>query len=268
MLLFTAGGPDSGRIGDSLAMLPFMLKTVRDRGPMESAQVHGLNPAVADLIAPVAPFFFNQEIPEGAEVEEFVLNVQEAYWNYSPTIHMAQSYFQRYNCPVPELPIAIDFPTRGVQNYRPDIAVIAPYSWTDWNGNKLWPHDRWISVVERLRAQNIIQGAYVVGSSSVDDYQVYANWAITPFFDRSLADVLNLIQSCGLFLSVDNGISHLAHYASVSHHVLLYPGCLKPTWVCNPHGIMVRRDAPAAVTVDDIMAAVQQVLVREHQRAA
>jgi ADP-heptose:LPS heptosyltransferase len=256
-MLFTVGGPDSGRIGDNLCMLPFMLTAAQDYG---SVQVRGMNPAVAELIHPSVAFSF---VPYDVQVNdgELLFNVSVMHALYGQQLHMIQSYYRHFSKTVPELPLTVEFSQTGGLPRRSAV-VVAPYSWSDSNGNKLWAHSNWVSVIERLRAANVTSEIYVVGSQPVDDPQVYEEMAITPFFGRSLADVLALIRSASLFLSVDNGLSHLAHLGGVSHHVLLYPGCLAACWVPNPRGVMVCNGPPSSVSVDDILRAAYIVLDR------
>lgn len=243
------------QIGDSLAQVPFIDWLCRRFD--QPAMITGFNAQVIDLLVDYHPFFFSDQVVDGFSTE-VKLDVAAMLDGYSDMAHMCQSYFAANGFDPPDLPV--DFAMTTKTWAGPDVMVLAPYSWSDLNGNKLWPHERWIEVVHTLRKRHGASQTYVLGSKSRDDPEVYLRAGLTPLFDRPLPQVLDLIQNAILLLSVDNGISHLAHYGGVSRHVLLAPGCHAGNWACNPRGLMVRAANPIDVSVKDVLQAAETVL--------
>ena len=252
--------PDGGLIGDSLSQLPWM-KHLCDQHETDALVTGGFNPLVADVLGTSFPFSFGEPDRQNFEAE-YAVSVH-ALWEYHTQAHMSQVFFRAAGKPEPELPLSLDLKVEspGI----PPGVVISPYSVSNsHDNNKLWPHERWIAVVQALRDGGRIDRTYVVGASGADDPAPYVAAGIEPVFDRPLAQVLGLMRQAELVFTVDNGISHLAHYGGVDSHVLLYPGCLPECWVRNPNAVIVRAPWPIDVSVSDIIRAAKIVMGRPH----
>lgn len=229
----------SGLIGDALSTVPWMQYLCEEHNT-DAVVVGGFNRLVADVLGPSYRFTFQEEAT-GFFDAEYLVSVA-ALFGYSGQTHMCQCFFRAAGKPEPALPLTLDL--RVEPCGLPPGAVIAPYSRSDWQGNKFWPHERWIAVVERLRNDGLLGTAYVLGANGTDDPAPYVAADIEPVFDRPLAQVLDLLKRAPLVLTIDTGISHLAHYGAVERHVLLYPGCLPECWVPNLRAAMVRAPNP------------------------
>lgn len=241
-------------IGDALCHVPYMAWLCKKHDTR--ARIHGYNKYVADLLSKTYPFDFTDGLDNS--IPQFRLSIHEAFPLFHDQCHMAQAFFKQNNEPPPPLPIQLDFQEEPCG--LPAGLVVAPFSRSDLNNNKLWPHERWIEVIQKLRCEGAIDRAYVVGVSGRDDHALYAGAGIDPIFDRPLSQVLHLLRQAPVFLSIDNGISHIAHFGGVRRHVLLYPGCLPKCWVENPHAIQVTADCPINVQTDSILAGARQLL--------
>jgi hypothetical protein len=176
--------------------------------------------------------------------------------------HMAQSYFAMNGLKPIQLPCS--FPIKfEMCNLTPGI-VIAPYSGSDFQGNKFWPLDNWKELV-----QNFDEPVYLLGSNQ--NYPNAAtnggksdtlNWIegtnITPVFDKPMAYVADLLIKCKMLVSIDTGISHLAHMLGIKHHALLYPGCLDIRWVNNPHARHVQ-GWPSTISPNEMLQLCKQI---------
>jgi hypothetical protein len=67
------------------------------------------------------------------------------------------------------------------------------------------------------------------------------------------------MRCAALVISIDNGISHLAHFGGVSQHLLLAPACLPASFVANPRGRMIR-GVPIDITVQKVLEAAEEML--------
>lgn len=242
-------------LGDGLAQVPFMLALARERG--ERVRLCGrFNPSLLPLLADL-PIDFDGGWAGGAE---FNLNVQDSYRNGLRTkLHMAQAYFDHHGMEVPPLPMEIKLRAEPC-DLQAGI-VLAPFSGSDLGTNtKLWPHDRWVEVVQGLRRLGLADHVYVLGRSSTDTTAPYAVAGITPVFDRPLTQVLDLMRKAPLVMTIDTGIGHLAHFGGISRHVMVYPDCLPPKFAEAPRAIHVRGPRPAHIGVDDVLRAARQVL--------
>jgi hypothetical protein len=104
--------------------------------------------------------------------------------------------------------------------------IVSPYSCSDSKSDKLWPYERWQQLIDRLRKRFTI---CVVGAG--DEPRVFDG--VNYSFDQPLRVVCGLMSRVrhGV-LSIDNGISHLAHSLRVPH-LLLYPILNSLAWTCN-----------------------------------
>ncbi len=242
-------------IGDGLAQVPFL----RHLGKI---QVTGLfNRHILPLIEGL-PIDFKPGL--GSSVgADFVIGAQrsrDACQARGFTPHMAQGHFICNGLEPPALPIDVDLKSSPCR--MPPGIVISPFSVSDIGQNKIWPHERWVHVVQALRKLGLAQEAYVVGSHPGDSTEHYAVAGITPFFDRPLTHVLDLMRKSPLVMTLDNGIGHLAHFGGISRHVMIYADCLPPKFAEAPRAIHVRGPQPLAIYADQVLHAAREVLQR------
>ena len=242
-----------GLIGDALCHVPYMDFLCRKHN--SKALVFGLNPLVAAMLAPSYRFEFG---PLRSDQPIIRLSINDAF-GYVNQCHMAQAFFKQHNAPLPPMPMTLDLMAElcGL----PPGLVVAPYSRSNSpDNNKFWPHERWLEVISALRKERLVDRVYVVGASGPDNPAPYLAAGVEPVFDRPLAQVLHLMRQAPLFMSVEGGLSHLAHYGGVRRHVMLYPGCLPQTWARNPYAVLVTAKMPINVQVCDMAAGARQVL--------
>jgi hypothetical protein len=244
----------SGLIGDSLSMVPFLAGVVEKHG--EPVMVNErFAPVVKELLSEM-PIHFSDQVENPA----YKIDVFQAFshTHSGHNLHMAQAYFEMTRMgAAPQLPITLPFvstpspvPAGGI--------VISPLSVSDHSHNKCWFEDRWAAVIQAMRVSPPV---YVLGGHG-DNVDPYIEAGAIPIVGHPLTSVLSMLRECRLFISVDNGISHLAHFGGVRHHVLLYPICLNPHWVPNP-GAKIIRNLPMNIEVTTVMAAIHEVLDRQ-----
>lgn len=241
-------------IGDALCHVPYMDWLTRQHGTY--ANVIGLNRKVASLLAPSYPFIFDGPSEGGTPI--FRMSIQDAF-GYSNQCHAAQAFFRQYHIPEPELPLTLDL-REAPSGLSPGV-VISPYSRSNSpDDNKRWLPSRWVETIQTLRGEGLIDQVYVLGDSRYDDPSPYIRNGIEPIFDFSLAQVLHLMRQAPLVMTIDNGMSHLAHFGGIDRHVLLYPGCLPQCWVRNPRATLVTASMPIHVQSADMVRAARQAL--------
>jgi ADP-heptose:LPS heptosyltransferase len=132
--------------------------------------------------------------------------------------------------------------------------IISPYTRSDSSNNKLWPYERWQALVDRLLPLGTV---CVLGAEG--DPQVFGG--VTYLFDRPLREVCGHIANVRrLVLSLDNGISHIAHSLRVPHF-MFYPVTHSPIWTENRNANAVRIVAPPlTVSVDHAWATIESAL--------
>ena len=243
-------------LGDCLAQLPFMCAVSNERG--DRVHLTGeFNPHIAPLLEPL-PIVFE---PGGSGIgAEFTLNVWPAYQiGLQTKLHLAQCYFQMFGWPIPALPIDLPFKTEPCG--LPPGIVLSPFSVSDRGTNtKLWPHERWVQVIETLRRLGLADRAYLLGTHKSDSAVPYAVAGIEQVFDRPLTQVLDLMRQAPLVMGVDTGTGHLAHLGGIKRHVMIYADCQPPIWAEAPRAIHVRGPRPANISVDQVLEAARQVL--------
>ena len=247
--------PTAALIGDGLVHVPYLAWLCEKH--KSRARIAGMNTAVADALGPSYPFEFGPLRPGPL----ILVNLLDCLHQGFNGCHMAQSFFAQYGDPAPSLPITLDL--KDEPCFLPPGLVIAPFSRTNSaDNNKFWPHDRWLEVIQTLRGAGMADRVYVIGNSQHDDPSPYRGHGIDLFFDHPLSRVLNLLRQAPLFMSVEGGMSHLAHFGGVYRHVLLYPAKLTPLcWAQNPRGYMVKADPkPINVPVAEVVNAARQVL--------
>jgi ADP-heptose:LPS heptosyltransferase len=246
-----------GHVGDSLAKVPYIAWLSRQYDTY--AVITGaFNPHVAELLGRYMFLFEDHDTSELCDAT-YTLDVTEMDRRFRDRGHMSQSYFLDAREFPPDLPITLKLQTAPCP--LPAGLVISPYSWSDSGSyEKTWPHTRWIELIGRLREHHLADVVYIVGAIARDDPEPYVKAGIVPVFDFPLTVVLNLLRHATAVLSVDNGISHLAHYGGVAKHVLLYPGYLPDCWVANPRGRMIHRGHLEQIQVSDVFEQARQVL--------
>jgi Glycosyltransferase family 9 (heptosyltransferase) len=250
--------PPSQLIGDSLAQVPFMRAIAELRG--EHVRVTGtFNKHVIPLLEGMPISFDYEGTGAGAEFVVSPMDAMLRHHRLGSTLHMAQVYFDGYGLPVPALPI--DLPLVSEPCGLPSGLVISPFSLSDFGTNtKRWPHERWVQVAQTLRRLGLADRIYVLGSHANDQVEPYAVAGIEPVFDRPLTQVLDLMRNATLFMSVDTGTAHIAHFGGVKRHVLIYPDCQPRNWAEAPRAIHVRGPRPADISVDQVLEAARRVL--------
>lgn len=170
------------------------------------------------------------------------------------TLHMSQGWFVLNGHEAPELPITLPFSGAPYGYHRNKLIICSPFSRSDNNNNKLWPHERWVDLLRRITRDG--RRVLVIGSG-VEDWEPYYEFDCAK--DMTLCGILELLRECDLFLSIDNGISHLAHFGGVAQHLLLMPECLSPSFICNPRGYNVRGN-PIDIGVDSVESLAKEML--------
>jgi tetratricopeptide (TPR) repeat protein len=244
---------DVPSIGDTLTTLPFIMalstrthRTVHVRGQFDQA-VKGL---VTNL--PISFLNPNHE----AETEEFVINIKRSR-EYAKLnkIDLMQAHFAVAGLPVPELPISL--PLNPEHCDLPPGLVIAPFAAAGAsaaaNHIETWLVDRWNIVVDFLLSSGYAETAYVIGSPN-DDPTPFLRPAVAPVIGYPLGQVLDLMRRAPLCVTLDPGISHLAHLGAIDHHVLICPEVDQPTLPRNPRG-KILRGRPSDLTADQVIAA-------------
>lgn len=235
------------RIGDALSHVPYVNALCAEHST--GAFVTGFNHAASRLISPSSGLVFCAPTEAVSHVE--TMDTQVAF-GLNNQFHMAQAFFHLGRKAIPELPIV--FPMQECKLFIESGIVVAPFSRSDINHNKVWSDDKWIETVLIIQRKTGIRRAYVLGAG-LDNKGSYLKANITALFNRSLRQVLYVLRRASLVLTIDNGISHLCHYGNVARHVLLYPGCLPACWVDNPNAIKVRGACPADVTTGQMIDA-------------
>ncbi len=116
-----------------------------------------------------------------------------------------------------------------------------------------------MAVIINLSQQLGDTPVYVVGDQG-DQWEAIIGTRIVPLTDLPLTQVLSTLRSAKVFLSIDNGMSHLAHFGGVHKHVLLYPAITAPNAVVNPRAkVLIGR--PEDIAVSHVVAAARELLV-------
>lgn len=242
------------KIGDTLACLPFMLHVARSFD-----QVVYVTGSYSPLVIPLCrqmPIRFNA--PESGSQIHFSISVRQAFdhANIAGNLHYAQSHFALFGLTPPALPITL--PLYGEWHGAPGGAVVCPFTASDENHSKLWWPDRWAEVISYLLARKDIERVYVVGGHS-DDLTPYLQEGVIPLVGLPLTEIYGLMQVADIFLSVDAGLSHVAHLGSITKHVLLYPAHISSYLAKNPRAFtLIAR--PVDVFPDDMIRLIDEAL--------
>ena len=232
-----------GLIGDCLAAMPFVYEqTLLDNvtvGPnLNSWVAEGINFSIAQ----------DETLLPGACNYKLEANHSFQYCcGTNPMTHMIQGHYAVNNLPMPSIPLTFKVPLKQEKcHLQPGIAI-APFSISDHQNNKLWPYDRWLELTQQLP-----EPIYVLGSSK-DDFSWIQDSNLIAVIDKPMSFITDLLSQSKLLVSIDTGISHLAHLLEMRNHALLYPKCLPSKFVVNPYSSYIQ-DWPLNVTVNQMLA--------------
>ena len=169
---------------------------------------------------------------------------------------MAQGYFRLAGDDVPPTPMTLRL--REGTTYAERCVAISPFSASDHDHNKAWFEDRWHDVVRAILDDPSVDEVLVLGGE-LDDPAAFLGRRVRSVRGTDLREVLSILRTCRLFVSVDNGLSHLAHFGGVSRHLLLAPQCLAKSFVANPRGRMVR-GVPAEISAVEVIRMAREML--------
>lgn len=226
--MFTVELVGDRKIGDTLCCMPFLL-ALKDRVGERVA-------LMGNYSRLVEPLFDGSSIVfrEDAENPDLLVNVREAFDCANINhLHMAAAHFRLHKLPPPPSPMTLPF-VEGQAKSRPDIAI-APFTASDEAFTKLWPMERWVALIEGLRLSHGIGEVAVLGGPQ-DDMSVFEKSGCILLRDLPLPDAYATMRQAKLFLSVDSGLSHIAHFGGIGSHLLIYPNHVSRYLASNPRG--------------------------------
>jgi hypothetical protein len=230
---------DAGLIGDALCCIPYLYSEYTTHGEITIGP--NINSWVLKDID--FPIILNEQLQD-VECAAKLTATCSWHFSWSHKIHMAQGHYGFNGKPWPNIPMTI--PVKETACELPPGVVFAPFSKTDYQNNKLWPFDRWLELSHRFT-----HPVYVVGCDS-DDWSWVTGTKLIPVINQSMAFIVSLLKQCKLFVSIDTGIAHLAHFINISTHAFLYPTVTAWGFVDNPNAQKVI-DFPLNVTVERML---------------
>ncbi len=247
------------KIGDTLLSVPFLLhlaNTLRTTVSIDGQFNRLVRPLMARM-----PFSFGSMQNYTATLH-FSASVHEVFEHArTHNCHMLESYFHLFDlAPPPILPISLPLSSEAC-GLAPGV-VVSPFSGSDTDEHhwKIWWPDRWLEVMAFLVRRNIGSRIYIVGSRT-DDFRPYERSGAVPVIDEPLPRVLDLLRRSSLLLSIDNGISHLAHFGDVTRAVQIVPKSYPSRMVFNPRAVQIYdhpRDISPARMISAIRACLRQ----------
>jgi hypothetical protein len=221
------------KIGDTLCVLPLITQLAG----IFATDVH-VTGAFAEPVKPLSrhlPICFG--MPEAETVVGVRVEIATAYQQgIQLNQHMAVSICRLAQLPIPALPITLDL--AADPGGLPPGIVLSPFSGSKNPWYKVWPLERWVELTRHLL--RIWEGPVYVLAASGEDAQSFTREGAVPLIALSLPQVLHVMRQAVLFVSIDNGLSHLAHFGSVRRHLLIYPALLPPDLVVNPRAFVLR----------------------------
>jgi hypothetical protein len=244
-------------IGDALTCVPWLLALAAKHGT--ELYVQGpFNAAVQELLGSL-PLRFDLPSDQLLQDHGHVVLIQAAYSRYhggSPDLHIAQAHFALVGMDPPSLPLTL--PLLSTPTDLPASVVISPFSAHDRVHNRCWFDERWNAVIDVLLNTHGFPVVYVI-ASPLDDVRPFERPGVRTVVGRPLSQIVDLIARSPLFLSIDTGPSHIAHFIGKWQHLLLYPAFFSQHWACNPHGRKIQ-ERPIDLTVERVLDAVNEML--------
>lgn len=241
------------KIGDTLCTLPLILQLAQIFDTVVEVQ-GAFSPAVRPLLAELPVCFESR--PSRTPAVDVKIEIQRAYnEGHARNEHMALSMCRLAGIEAAALPI--DLGLREQPSPWLEAIVISPFSGSKNPWYKFWPIARWLELAKALSRLTKAQ-VYVIGGGD-DDWSQFVDAGAIPLLDLALPEVLYILRRARIFLSIDNGISHLAHFGGVQRHVLLYPAILAPNLVANPRAKSLIGH-PQSIGVETVLSACADVL--------
>jgi hypothetical protein len=249
-------GQDLNRMGDALAALPWMWRLARRHD--------GLRVVDDQLFSPLRPLlpdemgiYFGPGRPDGPPTLKVDIHDNFHFCGVRGNVHMCQGYFISAGERPPLLPVTLPLLDDGPADLCRSV-VVSPYSRSDHRHNKAWFDDRWNELIAAVLLHPDVDEVVIL-SDGIDDTTPLLAPNTRVMESRPLREVLSALRGCRLVISVDNGISHLAHFGGVSRHLLLAPACLPAAFVANPRGRSVRGE-PVAVRATTMIDVAREML--------
>ena len=264
-LIHVAVHHEAARVGDTVTTLPWML-ALAERHAADVLVSGKFSDAVRSLTDGM-PLVFDAG---GRTVTRSYVADVRASWEYAGPrgLHMSQGYFDLADMQRPALPISLPF--RASEIDLPPGVVISPFSASERADSRehvrIWFPERWRAVIEHLLAAGVAARVYVVGGAS-DDPSPYLTSGVTPLMGQPLDRILALLRATPLFISIDTGLSHVAHFGGIDRHLLLYPEVNFPTLMTNPRATMLRA-WPKDIAVESVIDAAMAIIARPQASAA
>ncbi len=219
---------------------------------MEGRFNEAVRPLLVDL-----PIEFSREGKDILQEKSYIVDCRTAYERYAKTsdLHVVQSYFALSGAEPPKLPYTLKLRS-SFTSIRPSV-VIAPFSAHDRAPDHLRFHDRawydarWHEVIDAIFCLKPPRSVCVLGSGD-DDFQPFQRQGVEVVIDRPLTEVVTIIRDSSLFISIDTGLSHVAHLIGKKEHLLLYPDYFSRNWACNPRGRLIQ-GRPVDISVKDVI---------------
>ena len=232
------------KVGDTLCVLPLIVELAKRC----AIKVH-VSGAFAEPVKALAcrlPICF--DVAEGKPEIDIRVEIQTAYeQGRALDLHMAASICRLAGMRLPLLPMTLDLAASPL-GLTPGI-VLSPFSGSKNPWYKVWPLERWLELTRHLLVTRD-EPVYVVGAFG-EGAKPFADAGAVPLIGLPLPSVLQLMRQATLFVSIDNGLSHLAHFGGVPRHLLMYPALLPPRLVVNPRA-KVLRGRPEDISVAQV----------------
>ncbi len=248
---------EAARIGDTLTTLAFIHHLHERFG--QPIHVDGkFSDAVRDLVCDTV---ISSAPPIRMQPLHFRLNIIAARDIASPLgLHACQGFFLLADMALPRLPVRLELHVEPCGQAAG--VVIAPFTTTKRNEpdyhKRTWNVEGWRKVIHYLTIERGISNIYVIGSLN-DDFAPFEMPGVTHISDWRLPKVLDLMRRALLCITLDNGMSHLAHFGDVGRHLLLYPRIHRPNLVRNHRGLSIYKEIND-ISVDDVINGIQMLM--------